>query len=70
VDKYYFNETMLRFFEPGNAADLAASMLAAYSDRAEGRRLASNAQAHALRMSWANKRSEYVGMVTALAAGR
>jgi glycosyltransferase involved in cell wall biosynthesis len=70
VDTYYFDASLLRFFEPGNSIDLAAKMLQAYNDRAESRRLAANALAHAQRVSWANKRSEYLGMLDSLVAQR
>ena len=45
-------------------------MLDAYRDRALSERLADNALEFAKRVSWANKRGEYIDLVTTLVGGR
>lgn len=70
VDMHYFDDSLLRFFEPGNERDLAAKLLEAYNHRAESRRLAENALAHARQVSWANKRGEYLGILDSLVTQR
>jgi len=70
IDKHYFDDTLLRFFDAGNERDLALKMLDAYRDRALSERLADNALEFAKRVSWAHKRGEYIDLVTTLVGGR
>lgn len=64
VDEYYFNDSLVRFFTPGDPADLARAMLCAYrqpdGDRVE------RARGFALQNSWQKRAGEYVDIVERL----
>jgi glycosyltransferase involved in cell wall biosynthesis len=66
IDTHYFNDTLVRFFEPGNEEDLARKMLDAYRNREQSKQLADNALQYSRRFSWASKRHEYVDIVNNL----
>jgi glycosyltransferase involved in cell wall biosynthesis len=70
IDRHYFDDTLLRFFNAGDETDLALKMLDAYRNRALSRRLAENSLEYAKRVSWANKRGEYIGIVSTLVGER
>ena len=70
IDKHYFDDSLVRFFAPGDERDLARQMLDSYRDRERSRRLSQNALDYAKKMSWANKRNEYMQIVSRLAGAR
>jgi len=63
IDDHYFDESLLRFFVPGDAADLARAMLDAYRDRERSARLAARALAHARENSWSARQGSYLAIV-------
>ncbi len=66
VDKYYFNESLVRFFRAGDVEDLARCLLDAYTDRARSTRLAAQALEFARQNSWAHKKNDYLELITRL----
>lgn len=67
VDTHYFDDTLVRFFDPGNARALAGAMLDAYGDRDAAARRAQRALAFAQRNSWSEKSRDYIALVEGLA---
>jgi len=66
VDRFYFDESLVRFFRAGDAEDLARVLLDAYTGRAGNAALASRALDFARRNSWAQKKYDYLNIVTRL----
>ena len=66
IDRHYFNDTLLRFFDSGNVESLAQAMLAAYRDRAAGAAMAANALVFARENSWGIKKHDYLAIVRKL----
>jgi glycosyltransferase involved in cell wall biosynthesis len=63
VDSHHFNESLVRFFEPGNAASLAEAMLADYACRDLRVARARRASAFVASMDWAAKLPSYLNIV-------
>lgn len=68
IDRYYFNDTLVRFFEPENAQDLARAMRDLIGSRELRERLASNASAYVAQCTWDKKEGEYLSLVESLIA--
>lgn len=66
IDNYYFNESMVKFFEPGNVEDLADSLVRLSEDRDLRCRLAKNALEYSETKRWAKKQYEYTRLVESL----
>jgi glycosyltransferase involved in cell wall biosynthesis len=66
IDRYYFDDSVVRFFEAGDAEDLARALVEAYVDRDSSAKRARKAYAHALQMSWQLKKLEYMEIVETL----
>jgi glycosyltransferase involved in cell wall biosynthesis len=66
VDQYYFNDSIVRFFESGNENDLAAAMLALINDPGLRAKLAANAREFVALNSWDVKKHEYLHLVDSL----
>lgn len=69
VDEYYFNERLVNFFQPGNAADLADVLLRTYRNPAEQIERVRAAQDFAERYSWQVRSADYRFLVDSLVAG-
>ena len=70
VDNYYFRDGVVRFFEPGNADDLAAQMRWAIAQPAELDNVALSGQAYALEHSWDKVADRYLAIVDGVDALR
>lgn len=70
VDRHYFNERLLRFFNPGDDADLARAIVAAHRDRQETATRAAEALRFANENDWRVKRAVYLDLVRRLTDGR
>src|SRR4029434_8163473 len=68
VDRYYFNDSVVRFFRGGDDEDLARSMLDLISNQDQRRQLADNASRFVEQIDWNAKRGEYIDLVDNLAA--
>ena len=67
IDRYYFNDSVVRFFESGNEQALAQAMLEVIRNRELRNRLAQAATGYVAVNSWDRKRPEYLGLVDSLA---
>ncbi len=66
IDRYYFNDSIVRFFEPENVQELAEAMLAMIRDKALRDRLVANGLEFAKRNSWGQKKKIYLDLVDSL----
>ena len=66
VDRYYFDDSVVRFFESGNAEALAAAMHEVLVDPKLRRSLVRNGSAYAERNGWENSKHDYLQLVERL----
>lgn len=66
IDQYYFNDSVVRFFESGNSRALAEAMLDVFRDGALRQHLVGNALAYSAANSWDSRKSDYLGLVDSL----
>jgi glycosyltransferase involved in cell wall biosynthesis len=66
IDRYYFNDSIVRFFKPGDAVDLSIAMTQLIEDADERRWLSKNASEFVKEMSWDVRKSEYLDIVDSL----
>ena len=69
VDRYYFNDSIVRFFEPGNPDALAREMLTLLRDDELRRRMTSQALKYAATHCWENRESDYLRLVDSMCDG-
>lgn len=69
VDRFYFDDSLVRFFRAGDADDLARVLLDAYGNRRRSAEISARAQAFAGRNSWAEKKADYLDIVGRLLNG-
>lgn len=69
IDKYYFNDDLVQFFESGNAEDLADKILDLVNDSAKRSLLCANARAYIERNNWDVRKNEYLDLVDRLVMG-
>jgi glycosyltransferase involved in cell wall biosynthesis len=70
IDRYYFNDSVVKFFRSGDEEDLAESMLLLIRDSELGKRLASNALEFVQDYTWDKKKHEYFDLVDSLVYGQ
>jgi glycosyltransferase involved in cell wall biosynthesis len=68
VDAYYFDDRVVSFFEPGNAADLAKVLLQSYRDRNGQHQKIAAAHELASRLGWQVHSGDYRSLVDSLIA--
>jgi glycosyltransferase involved in cell wall biosynthesis len=66
VDRYYFDDKLVVFFESGNAEDLAASIIKLIRDPDARRLQVNNANEFITQNDWSNKKDEYLRLVDGL----
>jgi glycosyltransferase involved in cell wall biosynthesis len=66
IDKFYFNESVLKFFKPDDVNDLAQCMLSLRTDKELRDRLRENAQRFVENYSWETRKQEYFNLVDSL----
>jgi glycosyltransferase involved in cell wall biosynthesis len=66
IDSHYFNDSIVRFFEPGNVESLAGAMLELIKDRQQRVILARNAAKFIQENAWEYKGKEYLDLVDRL----
>ncbi|MDR2018021.1 MAG: glycosyltransferase family 4 protein [Syntrophobacterales bacterium] len=66
IDSYYFNDSVVRFFEPENVSDLASAMLDLATNKTKRRLLVDNASKFVAEFSWEKKKLEYFSLVDRL----
>ncbi len=68
VDRFYFDDSVVRFFESGNADALAAAMVRVLEDREETRARVTRALAYARSNCWETRKHDYLTLVDSLCA--
>lgn len=66
IDRFYFNDSVLKFFKPDDATDLAQCMLSLKKDIALRDRLRQNALKFVENYSWEKRKQEYFELVDSL----
>ena len=66
VDSFYFDDSVVRFFESGNENILTAAMLELMNNRSLRENLVRNANAYVARNNWNVKKHEYTRLVDSL----
>ena len=66
IDRYYFNDSVVRFFESGNPDALAEAMFDVLSNAELRRDMVSRASAYAAQNSWENRQADYLALVDSL----
>ena len=66
VDAYYFDDSIVRFFTPGDEEDLAAALLEMYQHRSNCGAQVSAARAFAIRNSWQERVADYQQLIEEL----
>lgn len=70
IDEYYFNDSIVKFFKPGNPESLAESMLLLIQNPEMRRSLAQNASKFVEKNCWDVKKDIYLDLVDSLVNGR
>lgn len=70
IDRYYFSDSVVRFFEPENVDALASAMLEMIQNEKTRRKLTANASEFAADFSWDKKKEGYLGLVDRLTRDR
>jgi glycosyltransferase involved in cell wall biosynthesis len=68
VDRYYFNDSIVRFFEPGNPDALARELLAVLRNDELRRGMTAQAFKYAATHCWENRKGDYLRLVDSLCA--
>jgi glycosyltransferase involved in cell wall biosynthesis len=66
IDSHYFDDSMVKFFEPENEDELAYAVLLLAKDKRLRDRLAENGLRYALANSWNHKKELYLNLVSSL----
>ncbi len=66
VDQFYFNDSVVKFFEPGNVKDLAEKMLVLIRNQEERRQLAEAGLKFVEGFKWENNKHLYLDLVDRL----
>jgi glycosyltransferase involved in cell wall biosynthesis len=67
VDSEFFDESLVRFFEPGNADSLAEAILAEYQCAETRRARASRASSFVSTIDWSTKQADYLNIMDKVA---
>ena len=66
IDRFYFNDSVVRFFESGNVDALAATMLEMIRHPDQRRAMAARALEYAACNSWDTRKADYLNLVDSL----
>ena len=69
IDQFYFDDSVVRFFESGNVAALSEAMIELICDAAARKRLSENGRGYAATHSWETRKRDYLGLVDSLCDG-
>ena len=69
IDRHYFNDELVKFFDAGDEQSLADAMVAMVRDSALRKRLSENAYSFVGQQSWDIKKHEYLDLVDKLVQG-
>ena len=70
IDSYYFDDSTVRFFNSGDAGDLARAVIELAMDPEARATLARNARAYLETQYWDNRQQDYLALVDRLIAGK
>jgi glycosyltransferase involved in cell wall biosynthesis len=70
IDKFYFNDDVVRFFRSGDEVDLAKAMRQMIADKALRDRMAEKGTEFAQEFSWDNRKQEYFDLVDRLTGSK
>ena len=70
VHRYYYDDSMVKFFAPGNSEDLARVVVELHRDESARRRLAENAKGFIETHGWKAERERYYDIVDRLTNGK
>jgi glycosyltransferase involved in cell wall biosynthesis len=68
IDRYYFNDSVVRFFESGNDAALAVQMRDLLQKPEERKAMAVRAREYAMANCWEGRKGDYLKLVDSLSA--
>ncbi len=68
IDRFYFNDSVVKFFESGNVDALADAMFHVLSNDIERRAMIVRASEYAAQHSWENRKGDYFRLVDSLCA--
>jgi glycosyltransferase involved in cell wall biosynthesis len=66
IDRFYFNDSVVRFFESGNPEALAAGLIEMLEDKNLRQRMIANALEYAAQNSWNVRKNDYLELVDSL----
>jgi glycosyltransferase involved in cell wall biosynthesis len=66
IDRYYFNDSVVRFYESGNVEDLAESLEILLTDKPYGKKLAKEAMNFVKQYNWNTRKEIYLDLVNSL----
>lgn len=66
VDRFYFNDDVVKFFESGNVDALAAALLEVFQNAALRQKLIANASEYVVKNSWDTRKADYFHIVDSL----
>ena len=69
IDRFYFNDSVVRFFESGNVDALAKAMLELLNDAATREGMIKRAASYVTQNSWEVRKSDYLALVDCLCLG-
>jgi glycosyltransferase involved in cell wall biosynthesis len=69
IDRFYFNDSVVRFFESGNEDALAKAMLELLKDATLRKQMVNSASEYAVQNSWEVRKSDYLALVDCLCLG-
>ena len=69
IDEFYFNDSVVRFFESGNETDLADAMFKVLTDVKLRESMIRNASEYVMRHNWERHKIDYLRLVDSLIAG-
>jgi len=70
IDQYYFDDSLIMFFEPENHEDLARCILELYKNRKEKERLIRNAKKFVDKNNWQLKKTIYIRIIEEITNNR
>jgi glycosyltransferase involved in cell wall biosynthesis len=68
VDRYYFDDSVVRFFEPGDPYSLAREIIELLRKPELRSEMTARAAEYAARNSWENRKTDYLNLVDSLCA--
>lgn len=66
IDRFYFNDSVVKFFEPDNVDDLAQAILKLYNHKEIREQLKKNASRFIEDFKWSKKKDDYFNLVDSL----